>query len=126
MSDANEVERKLKRGAAKLGVNIVDVKTPEDEADLIDHCGLTNNLQTRGKLRRLVREEQEPPSPTNFFHEIDAAGFQPKLDARKVNNFEWQMMVHVEDKEQFAEFVAWKGNETQRQWDQYNEVLANM
>eukprot|EP00978_Attheya_sp_CCMP212_P047431 scaffold421366_cov58-Attheya_sp.AAC.1 len=60
-----------------------------------------------------------------FFNEVDAAGFQARCGATQVDKLSWQTIVHVEDKDKFAEFVEWKGNDTQRQWHQYNEVLGN-
>ena len=60
--------------------------------------------------------------------EVDAQSFQAKPGATRddTNANIWRTCVFVKDKGQFAEFVAFKGNETQRQWDRYNQVLRNM
>ena len=60
MEDDDTVN-KLKRGAEELGIDLIDVKSAEDEKELIEHCQLPNTLQTRGKLRRKIRELQKPP-----------------------------------------------------------------
>lgn len=56
-----EVARKLKRGAAELGIDLIDLKTPAEEEELLHYCQLPLDLGTKGKLRRLIREEQQPP-----------------------------------------------------------------
>eukprot|EP00977_Amphora_coffeiformis_P030349 scaffold46454_cov298-Amphora_coffeaeformis.AAC.2 len=56
-----EVTRELKRGAAELGIDLIDLKTLAEEEELLQHCKLPLNLGTKGKLRRLIREEQKPP-----------------------------------------------------------------
>jgi hypothetical protein len=52
----------LKRGAAELGIDLIDLKTLEEEEELLRHCNLTVDLRTKGKLRRLIREESKPPA----------------------------------------------------------------
>ena len=61
-----------------------------------------------------------------FFNEVDAASFQARQGAKPVDKRTWQTAVYVKDKDEFAEFVDWKGEDTQRQWDDYNAVLRNM
>jgi len=61
LSMEDEVTRKLKRAAVELGIDLIDLRTTEEEAELIAHCKLPKTLQTKGKLRRLIREEQQPP-----------------------------------------------------------------
>ena len=56
-----EVARKVKRGAAELGIDLIDLKTTAEEEELLQHCKLPLDLGTKGKLRRLIREEQQPP-----------------------------------------------------------------
>lgn len=51
----------LKRGAEELGIDLIDVRTENDESELIEYCGLPNTLATRGSLLRKVRELQKPP-----------------------------------------------------------------
>ena len=51
----------LKRGAEELGIDLIDVRTENDERELIEYCGLPNTLATRGTLRRKIRELQRPP-----------------------------------------------------------------
>lgn len=57
----DEVVNSLKRGAAELGIDLIDVRTTEEERELIEYCKLPNTLQTKGKLRRTIREIQRPP-----------------------------------------------------------------
>lgn len=62
MTEENdETTRKLKRKIEELGISFIDVKTAEEEVELLELCSLPVNLQTKGKLRRLIREEQQPP-----------------------------------------------------------------
>ncbi|KAL3921033.1 MAG: hypothetical protein SGILL_002967 [Bacillariaceae sp.] len=56
-----DVTRKLKRGAAELDIDLIDLKTPAEEEEFLQHCKLPSDLGTKGKLRRLIREEQKPP-----------------------------------------------------------------
>eukprot|EP00543_Licmophora_paradoxa_P018113 CAMPEP_0202477432 /NCGR_PEP_ID=MMETSP1360-20130828/93940_1 /ASSEMBLY_ACC=CAM_ASM_000848 /TAXON_ID=515479 /ORGANISM="Licmophora paradoxa, Strain CCMP2313" /LENGTH=334 /DNA_ID=CAMNT_0049104677 /DNA_START=59 /DNA_END=1060 /DNA_ORIENTATION=+ len=57
----DHVVNRLKRGAAELGIDLIDVRTTEEERELIEHCNLPDTLQTKGKLRRTIRELQRPP-----------------------------------------------------------------
>lgn len=62
-----------------------------------------------------------------FFHAVDAKAFRPRPEgARRINEKIWHTTVYVKDKCEFNEFVAWKSNNTQEQWDQYEAVLASM
>mmetsp|Transcript_15048 Transcript_15048/g.22955 ORF Transcript_15048/g.22955 Transcript_15048/m.22955 type:complete len:110 (+) Transcript_15048:64-393(+) len=54
-------EVKLKRSADGLGIELVDLATVEEQVEVILHAGLQANLRTKGKLRRLIREEKMPP-----------------------------------------------------------------
>ena len=56
-----EVTRKLKRGAAELGIDLIDLRTTAEEEELLQYCKLPVDLGTKGKLRRLIREAQRPP-----------------------------------------------------------------
>lgn len=58
-----------------------------------------------------------------FFTEVDAAAVQWRTGAQKLDKLTWHTIVHVKDKEKFAAFVEWKGNDTQRQWDEYHRLL---
>ena len=57
--DAEEVERRLKRGAADIGIDLIDLRTAEEEEEFLGQCGLPSDLRTKGKLRRLIREQQQ-------------------------------------------------------------------
>ena len=59
MEDA--VVNSLKRGAVELGIDLIDMRTTEEERELIEYCKLPNTLQTKGKLRRTIRDMQRPP-----------------------------------------------------------------
>mmetsp|Transcript_19548 Transcript_19548/g.42141 ORF Transcript_19548/g.42141 Transcript_19548/m.42141 type:complete len:345 (-) Transcript_19548:419-1453(-) len=62
-----------------------------------------------------------------FYHELDAKAFQPRPEgARRINEKIWHTTVYVQDKVEFSEFVAWKSNDTQEQWDGYAAVLEGM
>ena len=61
-----------------------------------------------------------------FFTEVDAAAIQWRTGAQKLDKRTWHTTVHVKDKQKFAEFVEWKGNDTQRQWDEYHQSLDAM
>mmetsp|Transcript_15048 Transcript_15048/g.22954 ORF Transcript_15048/g.22954 Transcript_15048/m.22954 type:complete len:162 (+) Transcript_15048:599-1084(+) len=55
-----------------------------------------------------------------FYHELDAMAFQPRPEsAQKI----WHITVYVQDKVEFLDFVEWKSNDTQEQWDRYAAVL---
>ena len=54
-------EKKLKRSADELGIGLVDLETVEEQVEVIEHAGLRADLRTKGKLRRLIREEKKPP-----------------------------------------------------------------
>ena len=57
----DETTRKLKRKAEEIGIGFIDVKTVEDEVELLQLCALPVNLPTKTKLRRLIRAAQQPP-----------------------------------------------------------------
>ena len=57
----DETTRKLKRKVEELGIGFIDVKTVEEEVELIQLCALPVNLPTKAKLRRLIRAAQQPP-----------------------------------------------------------------
>lgn len=61
-----------------------------------------------------------------FFHTVDALAFQARTDANRRDDRTWETTVDVKDKDEFAGFDEWKGNDTQRQWDEYNSMLVNM
>lgn len=62
-----------------------------------------------------------------FYHELDANAFQPRPEgAKKINEKTWYTTVYVQDKVEFSEFVAWKSNDTQEQWDRYAAVLEGI
>ena len=61
-----------------------------------------------------------------FFHKVDASSFQPRNGAKKLNEKVWQTTVYVKDKNAFVEFVKWKANDTQNQWDRYRASLNSM
>ena len=61
-----------------------------------------------------------------FFNKVDAAAFQPRADASKVDDKTWQTTVHVKNKTEFAEFVRWKGDDTEKQWTEYRRTLENI
>lgn len=52
-----------------------------------------------------------------FFHRVDADSFQARTDALRRVTKEWDTVVYVKDAARFREYVAWKGNDTQSQWD---------
>lgn len=58
-----------------------------------------------------------------FFHKVDADSFQAKTGASRRGMKEWEMVVYVTDAARFRKYVAWKGNDTQSQWDRYNRQL---
>ena len=47
--------------ADELGIELRDLRTLEEEVEFIERCELPVNVQTKAKLRRIVREEQQPP-----------------------------------------------------------------
>lgn len=53
-------EDKAKEGAAKLGVDIVDVRSDDEECWLLNHCGIHVQLASRFKLRHLIRKMKNP------------------------------------------------------------------
>ena len=57
--DAEEVERRLKRGAADIGIDLIDLRTEKEEEEFLGHCKLKSDLPTKGKLCRLIREQQQ-------------------------------------------------------------------
>ena len=61
-----------------------------------------------------------------FFTEGDAAAVQWKSGAQNSDKVTWLTTVYVKDKQKFAEFVEWKGNDTQRQWDEHSRILDTM
>ena len=62
-----------------------------------------------------------------FYHELDAKSFQSHPEgAQRINEKTWHTTVYVQDKVEFSEFVAWKSNDTQEQWDRYAAVLEGM
>lgn len=62
----------------------------------------------------------------DFFHQVDADSFQAKKGALRRGTKQWETVVYVKDAARFREFVAWKGNDTQAQWDRYNRKLESM
>lgn len=62
----------------------------------------------------------------DFFNAVDAAAFQPRVGAKKLDNTTWQTTVHVQDKTEFAKFVKWKGDNTEKQWSIYRRTLENI
>ena len=61
-----------------------------------------------------------------FFNAVDAAAFQPREGAAKFDNTTWQTTVYVKDKAEFAEFIRWKGDDTEKQWTLYRRTLENI
>ena len=59
--EQDETTRKLKRKVKELGISFLDVRTVEEEVELLELCSLPVDLKTKVKLRRLIREEQQPP-----------------------------------------------------------------
>jgi len=61
-----------------------------------------------------------------FFNSVDAAAFQPRAGATKIDNTTWQTTVYVKNKAEFAEFVQWKGDDTEKQWTIYRRTLETI
>eukprot|EP00977_Amphora_coffeiformis_P007510 scaffold1640_cov161-Amphora_coffeaeformis.AAC.33 len=61
-----------------------------------------------------------------FFNAVDAAAFQPREGATKIDNTTWQTTVFARDKTEFVEFVQWKGDETEKQWSLYRRTLERI
>jgi hypothetical protein len=61
-----------------------------------------------------------------FLHEADSQAFQATAGAQRVDKCTWRTIVHVRNAWEFAEFVKWKGQDTQSQWDAYNAAVSNM
>lgn len=63
-----------------------------------------------------------------FFHEVDARAFKPRpVGALRISSDKiWHTTVYVQDKVEFSKFVAWKSEDTQKQWDRYAAVLEGM
>lgn len=59
----------------------------------------------------------------DFLNDIDANSFQARNGARRSDTKQWETVVYVRDPTKFEEFVEWKGNDTQSQWDLYNRKL---
>ena len=61
-----------------------------------------------------------------FFNSVDAAAFQPRVGATKIDNTTWQTTVYVKNKAEFVEFVQWKGDDTEKQWTIYRRTLETI
>jgi len=61
-----------------------------------------------------------------FFNSVDAAAFQPRVGATQIDNKTWQTTVYVKNKREFAEFVQWKGDDTEKQWTIYRRTLETI
>jgi hypothetical protein len=58
--ECDEVARKIIQAAEELGIDIIDIRTPDEEAEILQHCNLPVDLKSKGKIRRLIRERQQP------------------------------------------------------------------
>ena len=61
-----------------------------------------------------------------FFNEVDAAAFQPRMGASKIDDRTWRTTVYIKNKTEFAEYIRWKGEDTEKQWTSYRRTLDNI
>ena len=46
--NTEDVERRLKRGAADVGIDLIDLRTTTEEEEFLRRCGLPSDLPTKG------------------------------------------------------------------------------
>ena len=56
--NTEDVQRRVKRRAAEVGIDLIDLRTTTEEEEFLELCGLPSDLRTKGKHSDLIREQQ--------------------------------------------------------------------